>query len=520
MTTQALHAERDQAQQFPADYGAMLDVIAIDRELVRQGGLREFVQLAWPVIQPGERRALKWNWHLDAICDHFDAFMTGDITRLLINIPPRHTKSSVGSVSAPVWSWTFDPSIRMLTCSYRDMLSTRDARRSRLLIKSPWFQDRWGDKFKLVKDQDQKTQYENDQGGFRLSQSVGGGSTGEGGDLIVVDDPHNTRRAESDVERQNTLDWWDDEMQSRLDDQERGGFAIIMQRLHEKDLSGHVLDQDVGYVHLCLPTEHEPDRKCTTTFSMKVGRPGTGLKTVEKKHFIDPRTEEGEPLDATRFPDKVIQDKKKRMSAYAFAGQELQRPAPRKGAMFDVDLIETVSEVPASATVILRYWDKAGTDSKKAKGRGAWTAGVKMAKVLRGPHSNKYIVIDVVRGQWGAGKREEVIKNTAIRDGVGVKVIIEQEGGSGGKESAESTIGNLAGFVAEADHPRGDKVLRAEPLAVQVDIGNLLVLKADWNEVFFHEMRMFPVGGAKDQVDAASAAFNKLTEIQTGGYTW
>jgi len=521
MQPSPLHIEREVAKAHAdaRDYSAMLDLVSIDRELVRRGGLKEFTQLAWPVIQPGARRSLKWNWHLDAVCDHFDAFFRGHITRLLVNIPPRHTKSTIGSVSAPVWAWTIDPSIRMLTCSYRDMLSTRDARRSRLLIKSPWFQERWGDMFSLAKDQDQKTQYENNRGGFRLSQSVGGGSTGEGGDLIIVDDPHSTRRAESDKDRQNTLDWWDDEMQSRLDDQESGGLAIIMQRLHEQDLSGHVLEQDVGYVHLCLPTRYEPERKCTTTFPATTGMPG-GKEVVGRKVFTDPRTTEGEPLDNSRFPEKVIEDKEKRMSPYAFAGQELQKPAPRKGAMFDVDLIEVVGAVPNHINAAIRYWDKAGTDAKKARSRGAFTAGAKMGRITRGTHKGKFIILDMVRKQWSVGKREEAIKNTAINDGVIVKIGVEQEPGSGGMESAQNTISNLAGFVAEADRPTGDKVLRAEPFAAQMDVGNIIMLKGEWNEALKHELRMFPVGAQKDQVDALSAAFNLLSKGHTGGYTW
>lgn len=505
MNLQPLKAERKQAVQYPDDYSALLDVIKIDRELVKKGGLREYAQLAWPVLHPGIE--LAWGWAHDAITDIFDAWLNRQLKDILVNIPFRMAKSTIGSVAAPSFAWTKFPHLRFLTISYRDDLSTRDAVKSRRLMQSQWFQDRWGKKFQFVSDQNQKTRYENDKGGYRLAQSITGGSTGEGGNLIIWDDPHNVGRVESDVERVKVCVHHDEEMASRLDDQRRDGRAIIMQRLHENDLSGHVLAKDLGYVHLCLPMRFEPKRKCVIDMS--------GFQ------FEDPRTEEGELLEPIRFPAYVVAKLEKELGPYATAGQLQQQPAPRKGGMFDVDMIEIVDAEPSPAWMIqARYWDKAGTKAEKARGRGAFTAGVKLAKIRRGPYKDKFIVLDVIRQQWAAGPREQAIKNTAIRDGKSVRVYVEQEPGSGGKESAENTVSMLAGWIVAADRPTGDKVLRAEPMASQIAMGNFLMLRAPWNDAFLHELRMFPVGAQKDQVDAAAAGFNMLTAAKTGGFTW
>jgi predicted phage terminase large subunit-like protein len=195
------------------------------------------------------------------------------------------------------------------------------------------------------------------------------------------------------------------------------------------------------------------------------------------------------------------------MGTMATAGQFQQRPAPRTGGFFAWDKLEIVQAAPQLAEVV-RYWDKAGTE-----GGGAYTAGVKIG---RGTDDTWY-VLDVVRDQWAAPARERAIKQTAQADGVGVTVWIEQEPGSGGKESAESTVRNLAGYVIHAERATGDKAVRAEPYAVQVEAGNIKLVAAPWNSAFIEEHKTFPVGKYKDQVDAAGGAFNKLAAPTSAG---
>jgi predicted phage terminase large subunit-like protein len=198
-----------------------------------------------------------------------------------------------------------------------------------------------------------------------------------------------------------------------------------------------------------------------------------------------------------------LKDLEGKLGQYGYAGQIGQNPTPPGGGMFKVDRFIIVNEMPKPVNIIktVRAWDKAGT----ADG-GAFTVGVRMSQLT----GNRWIIEDVKRGQWGSHERENIIRQVAEADGTRVDVWIEQEPGSGGKESAEGTIRNLAGFVIHADRPTGDKIHRADPFSVQVNNGNVQILNSMWNHSLIEEFRFFPVGTFKDQVDACSLAWNKL----------
>ena len=176
---------------------------AIDTELAEKS-LREYVELAWHILEPSN--PFKPGWHIDAICDHLQAVSMGQIHRLIINIPPRHMKSLAVCVFWMTWEWgpANKPENRWLYSSYADTLSIRDSRKSRIIIQSPWYQAQWGDRFKLVGDQNEKKRFENDKMGYRIATTIRGVGTGEGGDRIVVDDPHNVKEGESENRRWNT----------------------------------------------------------------------------------------------------------------------------------------------------------------------------------------------------------------------------------------------------------------------------------------------------------------------------
>lgn len=455
------------------------DWLGIERELCARS-LAEFVKAAWPVLEPGQPYV--HGWHVDAICDHLEAITKGQITRLLINIPPGTMKSTLCSVFWPAWEW--GPKalahIRMIGASHEQGLAVRDTRKMRNLITSEWFQRLWPTA--LSGDQNQKTYYENDKTGFRQACAVSS-MTGRRGDRVVWDDPHSVEAALSDAHRETALRVFQETLPTRLNNPDRSAIVIVMQRIHENDVSGHILESDLGYEHLCLPMEFEVGRRCTTSIG-----------------FRDPRKEEGELLFPQRFSRETVERDKRVMGSMAVAGQFQQRPAPRSGGFFHWQNIEIVNTAPKLAKVV-RYWDKAGTD-----GGGAWTAGVKMGRGEDGC----YYVLDVVRDQWSAAPREKAIRATAELDGKQTEIWIEQEPGSGGKESAEATVKNLAGFKIHAERATGDKAVRAEPYAVQVEAGNVKVVRADWNKSFIDEHKSFPVGKYKDQIDAAGGAFNKL----------
>lgn len=457
------------------------DLIAIERELSRRS-LAEFVKLSWHIIEPSQPYI--HNWHIDCVCAHLEAVTRGELTRLLINIPPGTMKSLLVNVFWPAWEWGAQnrPNLRYVTASHGQEYAIRDNMRMRRLVESEWFQQRWP--VTLAKDQNEKTKFENSFMGFRQAMAVKS-MTGSRGDRVIWDDPHNVEGALSDAERGATIRIFSETLPTRLNNPDKSAIVIVMQRLHEDDVSGFIIENDLGYVHLCLPMEFEPERACNTRW------------------YPDPRKEEGELLFPQRFSREVVERDKKVMGSVAVAGQFQQRPTPRGGGMFKADMLTIVDHAPLCARFV-RYWDKAGTD-----GGGAYTAGVKMGVTTDG----KFVVVDVQRGQWSALERERRIKQTADVDGVGVDVWIEQEPGSGGKESAENTVRNLAGYNVRLERVTGDKATRASPYSAQIEAGNVWLIKAQWTRDFINEHETFPNGKYKDQVDASAGAFNKLAVV-------
>jgi predicted phage terminase large subunit-like protein len=461
--------------------------------VLSEKALRHFIRAAWHVLEP--TTSYIDGWHIDAISEHLEALTFGDIKRLIINVPPRHMKSLSACVFWPAWEWgpMNIPSSRWLFSSYAELLSTRDSLKCRRLIQSPWYQARWGDRFALTPDQNAKTRFENDKQGYRIATSVRGVGTGEGGDHIVVDDAHNVIKAESASDLLTTLLWWDESMSSRGNNPNTVTRLIIMQRVGDRDIVGHNLAKDIGYEHLCLPARYEKKHP----FPLKTS-------IMEK----DPRTKEGQPLWPGLYDDEALKQLEKDMTEHARAGQLQQRPQARGGGIFKVEHFQLVSIQPGSNVIkkAVRYWDKAGTD-----GGGARTGGVLMVKMNDG----KVRICHVKKGQWSAGKRETIIKQHAEMDdnkwpGIRVHQVVEQEPGSGGKESAESTLNNLMGHVVKRDPAHADKVARSEPYQAALENDNVEIVNAEWTQEFIDEHETAPKGKFKDQWDSASGAYNYL----------
>src|SRR5277367_1361934 len=205
----------------------------VEREYATRS-LHEFVRQAWHIVEPST--PFVPGWHIDAIIDHLEAVSYGRIRNLLINVPPRHMKSLLVSVLWPAWEWIRWPERRSFYSSYAAQLSIRDSVKCRRLIESSWYQERWADRYALTGDQNTKGRFENNRSGYRLSTSVGGAATGEGGDRVVCDDPHNVQEPESDSVRKATLDWWDIVMSTRLNDPKTASKIVVMQRCHQRDL--------------------------------------------------------------------------------------------------------------------------------------------------------------------------------------------------------------------------------------------------------------------------------------------
>jgi predicted phage terminase large subunit-like protein len=349
-----------------------------------EAGLIDFVRGGWKYIDPNP---YVHGWHLEAISEHLEAVVSGEIRRLIINIPPRTSKSSVVSVAFPAWVWAqknkgplSGPQVQFLHASYASSLSIRDSVKTRRLISSPWYQERWGSRFSLTGDQNSKIRFDNSAGGYRLATSVGGALTGEGGSIIVVDDPNNAVEMESDAVRQATLDWWDNSLSTRLNDPKTGAYVVIMQRLHQNDLTGHILERaGSDWCHLMLPMRYDSERAGVT---------GIGWE--------DPRTEDGQLLCPERFGEEEVSALERALGPYQSAGQLQQSPSPKGGGIIKREWWQTWDEVAAKeqgvksnsfppmdvviASLDTAYTEKQENDPSALTIWGVWQRNSRLAK--------------------------------------------------------------------------------------------------------------------------------------------
>ena len=468
----------------------------------------------WPTLTQAQ---LHWNWHLDKFCEHLQkvAHRVGNHEPnkhdTLVNVPPGTTKSSTFSVMFPVWCWLNWPWMQFICCSYSSDLSLDHARYSRNVVKSKQF-NTYFPEYRIAADQDQKGNYRIEcyddnletwlPGGYRLSSSVGGTVTGFHGDILIVDDPLNPTESASEKERMAANKWLDRTMSTRKKNKETASTLMIMQRLHQDDCSGHWLSKKTSLFHICLPGEiHKPPDEEDPDWQPNV------VPIEWKKHYTDGL------LDPIRMPVHVLNQAYEDLGPYGYSSQIAQTPAPEGGGMFKVRKVQILDRCPPISEFgsVIRYWDKAGTSSKDNPD-AAFTTGTKMA--IHQPTS-KVVVMDVRSGQWGVAQREETIKQVAQSDGIETIIWMEQEPGSGGKESAESSIRNLMGFQAYAEKPSGPKVFRAGPLAAQMANSNVAIIRADWNMDWLQEFENFPFSKRNDKVDSASGAFGKLVGLKT-----
>lgn len=305
----------------PRSVDAEAQLLDLDRADAEES-LYHFLRAAWPYIDPAP---WKDGWAVEAICEHLQALVDGQIRRLIINCPPRIGKSDTVAVALCPWVWaqpgashTSGPGVPLLYASYADKLSLRDSVKCRRLIESPWYQARWGDRFKLASDQNTKNRFTNDKGGERLITSIDAGVTGEGGNIIAIDDPNAANDVASEAQLQGTIDWWTTAMPTRANDLSLSAWIVIQQRLAENDLTGHILEHEGedGWTHLCLPGRYEPERSYHTVIGWK-----------------DPRTEPGQLLWPERFSEEELKRLERRMGPYVFAGQIQQRPEPKGGGI-------------------------------------------------------------------------------------------------------------------------------------------------------------------------------------------
>lgn len=306
----------------PSDLQAKVAKLIIDSTPpeARQGeklSLHEYVKKMWPVYIPDPTKPFEDTWHIGAICEHLQAVDEGQINRLLLSVPPRCSKSSLVSVMWPSWRWTIDPGKKYIFTSYTDGVSHRDSILCRMLIRSNLYQATWGHVFSILGDMDKITQFANNRGGWRIATTISGKGTGAGCDILVMDDPHNIQKADSDKHIEAGIFNFTTVMSSRVDNPTRpgSGMVVSMQRVRENDLIGHLLKEG-GWEILSIPMEYEPKTYVTCL----------GWK--------DPRTTHGELMWPARFTKEVLEKKKQDMGEYEYAGQYQQRPTPAGGGLF------------------------------------------------------------------------------------------------------------------------------------------------------------------------------------------
>lgn len=304
-----------------------------------------FVQAAWDVLEP--QIELKWNWHHDLICEYLQAAQLGQIKRLIINVAPRSTKSLMASVAFPAWVWQLAPATRFLFGSYADTLATKHSVLRRNLIESDWYRKGYGNTFKLSSDVNTKSEFANDKTGQMKAAGIKGAVTGEGGDYVIIDDPHNPKGAESELEREDAIQNFDLAWSTRLNDKKTGRIIVIMQRLHDADLTGHLLEKELGYVHLKIPSIAEERERIVFPITQRV---------VER--------EAGDLMHPERDGPAELDQAKKDLGPYGFSGQHQQSPTPKSGGLFTDKMFDFV-DLPTEFDYSFVMADTAYNDRKE-----------------------------------------------------------------------------------------------------------------------------------------------------------
>ena len=471
--------------------------------------LSDFIKQAWPKIEPST--PMVHGWYVDAISEHLEALTRGAIRKLVINIPPRHSKSTLVSVMWMPWVWITDPASRWMFASYALNLSIRDSVRTRRLLESPWYKENWGNAFNLGGDQNTKTEFMNDKQGYRVATSVDAGVTGKGGEYLVVDDPHSVREAESDLVREGVLSWYDQVWSTRANDPRTVKQCIIMQRVHEKDLAGHVLSQG-GWTHLKLPAEY------------------TGVKCATGIGWSDPREKAGDLLDPVRFPKEEVESLKRILGPYGASGQLQQEPSPAEGAIIKREWIkhykrdgETLvcdQDVRFRPQDYIRFATVDPAISQKDEAdyfvMGAWC----VFPSARGPY---VAMLDLLRDRiegpdvlmhlkdWHRRFRFSMIGIETI----GYQLAIFQQAAREGLPVRE--ISNKVDALYRIDRDKSARAYGATPL--MADARFFVPEHASWLGEYINELVRFPKSEHDDQVDVTSAAIAIAGTLQTGTLT-
>lgn len=498
-------------------------------ELLRRkrarSSLYEFLQQAWSQWEGA--RPFIGGWAIGAIAEHVQAVVDGEIRDLLINQPPRTSKSSLVSVALVPWAWIDHPQLQFMYVSYSDKLSGRDHVRARRVLESEWYQRRWGSAFTLALDQNTKVRFDNTAGGYRVTSSITGTVTGEGADIFCLDDP-NSASDVSEAGLDAVQHFWEDVMPTRLNDFKTGRRIVVQQRIHEKDLTGIITSaKDNGWVHLKLPMEFEPGSRCVTVV----------LPSTNGKRWRDPRKEEGELLWPERVGRAELDRLKRELrTEYNISGQLQQRPAPGEGGIIKRKWFRLwTQESTPKIDYIIQSWDTALSEKKEAAFNACTTWGV-----FRDQHElPNMILLAAWRKRCEYNELREHAKRLSknylddgdlnkppkpARRALKPDMILVED-----KTTGKILIRDLqrAGVTVSAFNPDryGDKTQRVRFTTPTLESGHVWVpaVPPDFTrprhfaDVALSQFASFPKGASRDLVDTMTQA---IIRAQESGWVW
>lgn len=445
-------------------------------ELLRSD-LSTFIGKALATVNPGAHYLP--NWHIDLIAEYLEAVRSGEITRLIINMPPRSLKSVCVSVAWPAWILGHDPASRIIAASYASALSIKHSLDCRQLMEAPWYQ-RIFPEIVLAKDQNEKHKFMTTQRGFRFATSIGGGITGEGGNTLIIDDPLTPLQAMNRHWRSHVNQWFDHTFVSRLDDKQKGAIVLVMQRLHREDLSGYLLDKG-GWEHLMLSAA------------------ATKREMLQKNRLLKVR-EAGELLHPTREGLQLLERTKLEMGSKTFAAQYQQQPLPEEGNMVRPWWLGRYRAVPETYERCAQSWDTA------IKSGDAHDASVCLT-FLEWQGRCYLVDVQVMRLEYPDLKRAMYRLAKQWQP----NIILMEDRASGQQllqDARRESALPLKGII-----PKTGKLHRFAAVSAMIEAGKLLLPEqAPWLAEFERELFMFPEGAHDDQVDALTQYLDWLRE--------
>ena len=441
---------------------------------VLRSDLSFFAQLCFAELNP--QAAFAMNWHIDVIAAKLTAVREGKIRRLIINLPPRHLKSLLASIAFPAWHLGHDPSAQILCVSYAQDLASKLARDCRSIMNTLWYQRLFPTR--LAPHRQAVGEFLTTAHGYRLSTSNGGVLTGRGADMIIIDDPTKPEEALSDTQRQGTNDWYDNTLYSRVNDKRHGAIVIIMQRLHEDDLVGHVLAQE----------EWEIVRFPAVAAEDEVHE----IETIWGPQRFTRRC--GEALHPEREPLATLEMLRRTLGEYHFASQYLQSPAPLGGGLVKVEWFRRygANELPESFDRVVQSGDTANKATELAEFSVCTTWGVK--------GKNLYL-LSVLRRRLEYPDLKRAVREQQSLFNAGV-ILIEDK--ASGTQLIQELIVDGCHAVTRYK-PECDKIMRLHAQTALIENGFVYVPQtAPWIAEYLHEMTIFPKGKHDDQVDSTA----------------